>query len=187
MADKKCFVRHQLYFSQQSSLWRGGVAFIKSTPSFDSTKDVSFGRRYLITKEQFVQVVRQECNLKATDSSLEMDFESASKSSQYMIGPDSKCRWYGRIINLGSSFGITMFTFTAKWEDDAAEYSSPSEDYLRLIIEGLKETHNLSDREIAKYLVSTPGINGRKTLEELETLAMGVIAPTFTNKPPQLV
>ena len=75
---------------------------------------------------------------------------------------------YGRIINLGVNQGVHKFTFTAK--DDFDQYTLPSDNYLKTIIEGLRETHNISDVEIVEYLGSALGIYGRKSREDLEEL-----------------
>ena len=72
--DKKIIIHHELYFSKSSSIWEGkAVAFIKSKRD-ESAK--TLGRMYLISREQFVQVVRQENGLGIDDTSLSLDFEN---------------------------------------------------------------------------------------------------------------
>lgn len=61
LKDKPVRIPHELYFSGRSSVWGGGgggVAFIKPTRA--SKGEFTLGRMYLITREQFTQVVRQE-------------------------------------------------------------------------------------------------------------------------------
>ena len=161
----------ELYFAKNSRTWDNkGVAFIKSASLPNYEKKVTLGRKYLITKNQFIQIVRQENNSHVDDASIGIDFDIAGKEPQYLIGEKNKCRWYGRLINLGTSEGILIFTFTAKWNDEFDEYILPSDNYLKKITGGLKEAYRLADNEIVDYLVSIPGIYGNKTREELKVL-----------------
>lgn len=61
-----------MYFAKSSGNWEnGGVAFIKT--NLDEKKQ-TLGRMYLITKEQFIDVVKQETNFKGE---LMIDFDRA--------------------------------------------------------------------------------------------------------------
>jgi len=168
-ASEKCLIRHQVYFAKHSETWCGGVAFIKSNP-LPAYEKKTLGRKYLITKDQFIQVIRQENAKDADDPSINIDFDVAEKKCQYLIGQGNQCQWYGRMINLGVSKGTYMFTFTAKWDDNFAQYTLPSDNYLKTMMKGLKETYRIADSKIVDYLSSIPGVHCKKTRKDLETL-----------------
>src|SRR4030095_163368 len=71
--DKEEFyIPSELYFAKESDSWdNGGVAFIKT--NFEPQQS-TLGRMYLITPQQFIDVVKQETN---SSGSLHIDFEKA--------------------------------------------------------------------------------------------------------------
>jgi len=141
--DKRITIPYGLYFTENSDSWEEkGVAFIKSTKDPDAR---SLGRMYLITREQFTQIVRQENNV---GSSTRIDFESTIKNGESLIPPI----WYGRIIYLGDEEGYPIFTFTARWKYEEKIPNPPGEKYRRTIEKGLKEAYGMSDDEISAYL-----------------------------------
>ncbi len=151
--DKPININYPLYFSKESKKWNGGVAFIGHEKI---TSDVTLGRMYLVTKEQFIDVVKQENKIK----SISIDFDSIIKH-----GADDVCSgWYGRIIYLGDSDKFPIFTFTGI---DEIEHTIPSEEYLKWIIRGLKEMRERSDDEIFEYLWKKPGIQKGIKKDEL--------------------
>lgn len=71
--DKQYRFPYELYFSKQSKKWdKKGVAFIKLQKT---ERTETLGRIYLIKKEQFIEVVRQESGKKPNDTSINIDFE----------------------------------------------------------------------------------------------------------------
>src|SRR5690348_2984273 len=54
-------IRHELFFACNSHLWNAAMGFVRKAERESDT----FGRMYLITDEQFDQVVRQERGLQA--------------------------------------------------------------------------------------------------------------------------
>lgn len=167
--SEKCIIPYQLYFAKESYPWGGGgVAFLKSERLDNDEKRKTLGRKYLITKEQFVQVLRQENNKDINDSSIELDFNIFENKTQFLVGKENENLWYGRIIYLGEKKDSPIFTFTAKFDFD--DYTLPSDNYLKKIINGLKETYKIKDIEIIDYLISIPGISDKKTQDELEKL-----------------
>lgn len=152
--DTPIILPYELYFAKKSKTWNDkGVAFIKAARD-DNAK--TYGRKYLITKEQFVEVVRQENGYKPTDVSINIDFQKTIKEGISFIKP---C-WYGRIIFLGNENGYPIFTFSGKWEDDEITTNAPSSEYLRTIIGGIKERYSLNNDEIVKYFINIKGIQG---------------------------
>lgn len=57
--------------------------------------------------------------------------------------------WYYVILDLGKKDGLEIKTITGCWEN---EKNKPSESYLEIIKQGLKETTGWSNDEIEKYL-----------------------------------
>ena len=146
------------------------MAFIESSPLHDSIRHVTRGRKYLISEEQFLQVVRQENGLHPEDPAIGIDFSLARNVTTHLPGPGERSTRYGRIINLGETDGIPVLTFTAGGDDDFDRYNPPDDAYLLTIIEGLMESQGLSDEEIIDYLSPIPGIAGHRTLAALERL-----------------
>jgi hypothetical protein len=159
--DKTITIHNELYFSKSSKIWEnGGVAFIKSEISDRAN---TLGRMYLITAQQFVQVVSQENAREPGDDTIVIDFKKTIDDGQSMIDGG----WYRRILYLGSETGHPIFTFTGGWEDDVIEMNAPGEKYMKVIIGGLKETYGMGDEKIIQYFLNVHGI---KDLIEEEKL-----------------
>lgn len=160
--DKQRMIPYELYFSKVSPSWENmGVAFIKS----EKNKSVeTLGRIYLIKKDQFVEVVRQESGRDPDDASINIDFETTISEGSFLV---PGITWYGRIIYLGSKRSYPIFTCTATWGDEEIELSRPGKEYLRYIIKGLKETYGYHNERIIEYLTNLNGIEGRIDEQEI--------------------
>jgi hypothetical protein len=155
VCSEKIYLPYELYFAKESSTWNnGGVAFIKNTNS----KIETLGRMYLITEEQFIDVAKQETNTKID---LAIDFEKAIKEDSTIFKDKS---WYGKLIYLGKQNEIPIFTITAekKFQDN-----KPYKNYLKTIIEGIKETFNHDEMTIIEYLINKEGVSDNYSIEEL--------------------
>lgn len=159
--NKEIHINHELYFARKSRSWgNGGVAFI-CTRSNPQTR--TLGRMYLITTEQFIDVVKQENDF---TGSLNIDFEKAVHSGSLVF---KKTQWYGNLIYLGEHSGSPIFTFTH--ENDISPPTRPSESYLKTIIKGIRETHyQLRAEDIVNYLSSIQGIENYYSSKELMEL-----------------
>ena len=81
---------------------------------------------------------------------------------------DQEGSWYDEKIDLGrDDEGVPIWTITSKYK---LNFSKPSDNYLKTIIAGLKETHHLSDKDIMKYLMKTPGIKDNFKEKDLDSL-----------------
>ncbi|MCK5811435.1 MAG: hypothetical protein KAG94_00925 [Clostridiales bacterium] len=81
LKNKAKIIHHKMYFAKSSSSWGGGgVCFINPIPN---PKVITYGRMYLVTKEQYEQIWCQE-----------------GKS------------WYNKKIIIGQDEGIDIVTFT---------------------------------------------------------------------------
>jgi hypothetical protein len=141
----------ELAFGGTSQTWGGGVAFVD--PTGEGTK----ARLYLITLEQFADVVAQENWL--DPGSLEIALADESN-----LGDDLH---YGRVLGLSEFEGDPVLTVT---RHHGTQTARPSPAYLRYVASGLAESHELSPSEIATYLASKRGIGGEFTDEELLAL-----------------
>ena len=121
---------------------------------------------YLITQQQFVDLVQQEIKF---EGDFDIDLQQVIKNRSLDMKNNS---WYGKIIYLGEDENCPIFTFTN--EDYLKdEINSPHEFYLKIIIEGLKETYDMNDAEIESYLKNKEGIKGFPIEAKLPQLIKG--------------
>ncbi|MFC0470784.1 hypothetical protein ACFFHM_09840 [Halalkalibacter kiskunsagensis] len=152
-------MNYPLYFAKESRRWqKQGVAFIGLSKD---EKYKTYSRKYLIKEDQFIDVVKQENN----GVELQFDLNDVMKRG-YRTLRDS---WYGTILYLGKEEGIPIFTFTADWDLDVP-FNNPSNEYLKMIISGLKKNVELSDSEIINYLCEKPGVAGHYNRADIEQL-----------------
>ncbi|ENH96014.1 hypothetical protein J416_13089 [Gracilibacillus halophilus YIM-C55.5] len=158
--DESTHIMHYpLYFAKASERWQNqGVGFIGLTKD---ERWYTYSRKYLITEEQFTDVVKQENN----GATLNVDFDEVIEHG-FKTFRDS---WYGTILYIGEEEGYPIFTFTADWDLDVL-FQQPSSQYLRMIIYGLKSTLSLDKHEIVAYLIDKPGIEGNYKESDIEAL-----------------
>lgn len=160
---EEIYINSELYFAKQSKTWgKGGVCFIKT--NFDPHVQ-TLGRMYLITKQQFTDVVKQETT---NENNLTINFENAISKGSLIFNEGS---WYGNLIYLGTQNDFPIFTFTN--QENIGETNKPSENYLRTITKGIQETYNLSTAEIVNYFISKSGIINNFTKEQLTKIVGG--------------
>lgn len=144
--DKPVILPYQLYFALHVDGWDGsGVAFIDLK---QDTYAKTYGRSYLITEEQFFDVVRQE-NLMPPDAPIVLDYDALKKNGSVVLFEGD---YYGRLLYLGESEGYPCYTFTAIKSMQEQELTTPFGAYYQIIAEGLKESHGLSGETVAEYL-----------------------------------
>ena len=167
-ADAALHLPFGLYFSGESRVWGGGVAFLDHVPSVLSGGDApTYARGYVITGEQFEDLVAQE----SKRAHAPVDWDALATGDRVIVGPGR----YDTLVLVGSRDDIPMVTFThpAPMSDNAA--AAPVIGYLNMLASGIREAHALSDLEIAAYLCSHPGAAGHWTpaalLEALAALA----------------
>lgn len=142
---KQITIPHRLYFAQSSSIWQGkGVAFIDPT---DDPREQTLGMMYLVTAQQFREVVAQENDRSPDDPDLEndLDLDSIIESGRDTFGTG----WYSRILLLGFEEGFPILTFT---NPEVLVPNPPGHHYLRTIRLGVRECYPMiSDFEIDEY------------------------------------
>lgn len=137
---------------------------------------VTLGRKYLIKKEQFREVLAQENSLSGILEE-HIDYQELVKKG---IKQTFKSL-YGSLVYLGKYRDCLIFTFTSGQDllsseniSSPAVFSSPSESYLQTLMKGLRETYSLTPDELTSYFGGVPGVQGNYTREELRRLALEV-------------
>lgn len=160
-ASKQIAINAELYFAKISRTWSGGGAgFIK--PELDANV-TTLGRMYLISVDQFIELVKQEIKF---EGELEVDLNRAVMEGMLELRREV---WYSKLLYLGTEEGIPILTFT-NTSFLESEINPPNKHYLKIIIEGLKETYDLRPAEIISYLQSKPGIRNEEIEKELPEL-----------------
>jgi hypothetical protein len=154
----------ELYFAGYSNWWKGAGAFIRPSPQ----KALTLGRMYLITYNQFNDVVLQENGRPVNGERLLPAFEKLVQQRDFLLpGVET----YGRVIRLGEEERWPIFTFTAT---RSFPIGVPSEAYMKIIVRGIKETYpSMSSGEILDYLVKAEGIRDRIPVASLKTWVAG--------------
>ena len=118
LSSKSIVIPYQMYYSKFSTSWGGAVSFLSKN------KGKTYAKAYLITKEQFEQIKKQEG------------------------------AWYSREIELESIDGFETRTFTSEFESEHKSFIEVNNNYKKVLRLGLKESfNNLSNEEIEKYLI----------------------------------
>ncbi|MFC4322859.1 hypothetical protein [Litchfieldia salsa] len=160
LMEKEIIIPHTLYFAKNADRWNnGGVAFIGHGIN---NEENTLGRMYLITDEQFKDLVCQENN----QISIHMDLEEVIKEQSSTF----RKSWYGHIVYLGEQDQHPIFTFTSYWDLREVCYQIPSDEYLSTIIRGIKSTYKISDEDLLTYIMSKEGIKGKLSKEHIANL-----------------
>ena len=159
--DEEIYIKSELYFAKKSKTWNGGgVGFIKT--ALDE-KVNTFGRMYLITKEQFEEVVKQETNYKGK---LSIDYKLAIKNGNLVFRENT---WYGNLIYLGQKRDFPIFTFTNE-SNLEKEINPPHKDYVKMIAIGIQEIYNIGGIDLVEYFKSKIGITGEKIENDIKEI-----------------
>jgi hypothetical protein len=133
-----------VYFAGHSSGWRAGMAFYDP----GATGEVA-AKAYLITAEQFVDVLAQETR---QSPGITLDLAPAFRGSRYSEGVGG----YSILVRVGERRGVPLVTFTRD-PDTAPDLAAPSAAYLTAMATGLREAHGWSHGQINRYLSALPG------------------------------
>lgn len=136
LEDRPGEIEMQLAFGGTSKTWGGGVAFVR--PS-----GVAKARLYLVTREQFADVIAQENWLEPGSVDIDDDTTTIGESM------------YGSVPALGFLDGHPIRTIT---QDADTHLAPPSPAYVAYIAEGLRESHGMTPDEIDRYLRLAPGM-----------------------------
>jgi len=156
---KEHMIENKLYFTKQSSRWQNmGVSFVEPRPSHHGK---TYAKMYLITQEQFEDVVKQE-NAIDVNSDIVIDYDQLDKEESQLIYQEN---WYGLLLKIGEEDGYPMYTFTAPTAPN--HYVKPSRQYLYSLLKGVSLSFNCSNKEIIETFMNYDGIEGHYTEREL--------------------
>ena len=149
---KPVLLPFELYFASYAKSWDGAPAFIR--PGND--KHRAYGRMYLITDEQFNDVVLQENGRKPNGKRFVPSFEELNGIHEFRL-PSNPL--YGLLLRVDTQNGAPIITFTTARNLISGP---PSEAYVKIIVAGLRETNPaMTDAEIAHYLLDAEGVRDR--------------------------
>jgi hypothetical protein len=133
-----------VYFAGESPQWGGGVAFYDH-----AAPGRAAGRGYLVTAEQFADIAAQEMyRLPRPGDPLAELVLSPLDGGRHELGPGR----YETLLEVGQHEGMPLLTFTSPHGLDHVEHTRPSEVYLSMVRDGLRETRGWDDEEISSYL-----------------------------------
>ncbi len=152
------FVPGRLVFAEESAVWGGGMAFYDS-----GAPGLTACRAYLISSEQFADVVAQEMRRPSGGEFARRLAQLLSEvESVRTLGPGL----YETVMFLGYLEGTPMLTVT-HGDVGGLHATAPSAEYLTTIATGLLEAHDWGADTIAAYLAPAPGVLGSWSEEEI--------------------
>lgn len=135
----------RLYFAGESPTWGGGVAFYDHDEPGPTA-----ARAYRITAGQFADIAAQEMHrLPQPGDPIEEVIVGGLDEGRHEAGPGH----YETLIEVGRHDGLPILTFTAPHGYDAVPHTQPSEPYLAMLAEGLRESRGWDDDRIRDYLL----------------------------------
>ncbi|CAN5342391.1 hypothetical protein BH09ACT12_BH09ACT12_09620 [soil metagenome] len=146
-----------VYFAWTSPTWGGGVAFLDPTDS-----GTSAGQAYLLTGEQFSDVVAQEMH-RAPGVDLDLTLLGGRPSWAFGEGR------YETLHVVAEIDGVPVVTFTAP-TSAPLDFRAPSAAYLRVMGRGLRESQGWEPGRVAAYLLACRGIGRDWTHEAIGEL-----------------
>ncbi|AIC95830.1 hypothetical protein [Shouchella lehensis] len=134
---------YTLYFAKDRTKWgEGGVAFIRNKQDKQAH---TLSRAYLITLEQFIDVVRQENRVET----IAIDFKALFKEGSVELTEG----WYNKLLVAGYQDDLPVLTFTSHQDWPIEEEKAPSFSYEETLLNGLAEL-GLTKPEAKHYLTS---------------------------------
>lgn len=145
----------QPYFAGVSTQWGGGGFLFTDF----GVENLGLGRVHLVTREQFEDVVAQECGMPV--GSMDIDFTTLLRDSVV----DNTGLLYGRMFYVGTVNNIPVVSFTTcnsleNVRDGAVGelmLNAPSDGYANMVSKGLKESFNFTDEMVFEYLNTIVG------------------------------
>lgn len=168
--DYAMMIPRELYFAKNSDPWGGAVAFVLP----EESKSQTLGRAYLISADQFVDIVCQENGRRPGDQEIGFDYRHAEASKESYLTPGKPLvplgqgkMWYGRIMRLGIRESWPVFTITAEWPG-YSDVNTPGRTYLKTIGAGIRQLGRISEKSLVEYFLTKVGIRERISRPVLE-------------------
>ena len=132
-----------LFFAGRSSVWDDcGVAFVGTRRDPPAG---TFARAWLVTSAQFADIVRQENGGAPTGEPL--DLSALTTRGELTLGAG----WYEHLLLCGVEGGVPVVTATAA---AAPAPVPPSPAYVQCMVEGLMDSHALSEADARAYVAA---------------------------------
>ncbi|WP_245718254.1 hypothetical protein [Nocardia miyunensis] len=125
-------------------------------------------RGYLFGLEQFEDLVAQEMYRKPGEGP-RVDLDAVVRDGMVRLGEGR----YETVLYLGDRAGIPVVTCTASWDPESVELRCPAPRYLKILAEGLRESHGWTTERVHAYLAGLPGVRGLWDVAELRALIHG--------------
>lgn len=127
----------------------------------------ALGRAYLITEEQFWEVVEQEnyANILQQQCSLQEHLEAGLAQSGKLQLIEGAAAGYDHLLFFGYHQGYPMVSFSGK--KSVKDLASPNAAYLNTLIRGLRETFHMDRDGVSEYLHGSAGLSHTLTKGEL--------------------
>jgi hypothetical protein len=157
--SEPCWFPTGIRFVGDASKWGGGgVAFLDHAGGGRAP-----GRRYLITKGQFDDVVAQENRREMTP----LPVDGLESGVVTPVGDG----YYDGLLRLDPVDGIPVATFTSPepWADRPT--NPPSAAYAGTVLRGLLEVHRNGVEELVAALLAAPGVSAGWNASQLARLA----------------
>ncbi|HSX07040.1 MAG TPA: hypothetical protein VLG92_04960 [Candidatus Saccharimonadia bacterium] len=167
-------IPYALYFSGYSQVYEGGVGFLTDVPGITPTK----ARAYLVTAEQFWEVIAQENALNHAVQPRPLSV-IRTKGKLLLDDIDQNYRLYNTVLYCGELENYPMLSFTTS--ETLTQAVPPSKDYLITIAAGLRQSHRMSTTDIADYLIDLSGIASNYTYSELLNILDSSVELVVTN------
>ena len=162
LEDRNIRIKNELYFARKSPRWSEmGVGFITEN---QGSKAETFARMYLITKEQFEDVVKQENRLDV-NSTLTIDYEKLHEQGSQVLFEN---KFYGKLLCLGYEASHPIYTFTLPELPEA--YEKPSEAYLLSIMTGIQDNFPEARDDLLNIIINLKGIKGHYEADDIKAL-----------------
>jgi len=168
--------RGRMHFAYQSRRWEsGGVAFMDN----DGVSH-ALGRAYNVSMGQFDDIVAQENGAQTLTGAKKTPAEEAIVNGK----AEASHGIYGTMVHIGDYDGAPVFTFTSDFtaqesleekhakKPDNFSTNKPSDNYIRMVGNGLHETFGMTAHQQADYLRGCPGMesmNRRQLLRIVRT------------------
>lgn len=157
-ADKAVWLPGGIYFATESQVWGGGRALYDPAIPGEAA-----ARAYLITRQQFSDVAVQEMY---RDPGMDLDIAEVVSAGRVQVGNGR----YETLVYVGHNELAPLLTFTAPWGIGDVPLLSPSDKYLRMLGQGLRDAHGWDSEKAANYLANLPGARGTWTPEQITSL-----------------
>lgn len=161
-ADAAVEFASAICFTGRSRTWGGAPCFLEHQLAEGPG---ALGRRYLITEQQFADVMAQE-NGRPFDEIVLPSLDDLEPGSMTVVGAGN----YDALVALPPVDGAPVVTFTAPVPPETRTPSAPAAGYLSTLLRGLRETHSIDDRELAERMLRSTGMTPTWTLEEVLAL-----------------